>query len=171
MDFSEKWGKDVDEAVRLALMDLKLTEDQVNVIVLEEPTKGFFGLGSKLAKVRVEKKPFQAKEPVVAKPQNIEVSKKEEIVKKEIKETPKVETEVKRERREEKPKKFDGSTEGIFCLREKPADLVELKEHSSEIFLREITEKMGLNLSIKVKGNDSSIYVEMDRLRPKRSNS
>lgn len=55
MDFSEKWGKDVEEAVRLALIDLKLTEDQVNVTVLEEPSKGFFGIGSKLAKVRVEK--------------------------------------------------------------------------------------------------------------------
>jgi spoIIIJ-associated protein len=55
MDYSEKWGKDVDEAVRLALEDLGLTEDQVMVTVLEEPAKGFLGLGSKLAKVRVEK--------------------------------------------------------------------------------------------------------------------
>ncbi|MDR2163585.1 MAG: protein jag [Clostridiales Family XIII bacterium] len=55
MDYSEKWGKDVDEAVRLALEDLNLTEDQVMVTVLEEPAKGFLGLGSKLAKVRVEK--------------------------------------------------------------------------------------------------------------------
>jgi spoIIIJ-associated protein len=55
MDYSEKWGKDVDEAVRLALDDLGLTENQVMVTVLEEPAKGFLGLGSKLAKVRVEK--------------------------------------------------------------------------------------------------------------------
>jgi spoIIIJ-associated protein len=55
MEYSEKWGKDVDEAVRLALEDLGLTEDQVMVTVLEEPAKGFLGLGSKLAKVRVEK--------------------------------------------------------------------------------------------------------------------
>jgi spoIIIJ-associated protein len=55
MDYSEKWGKDVDEAVRLALDDLGLTEDQVMVTVLEEPAKGFLGLGAKLAKVRVEK--------------------------------------------------------------------------------------------------------------------
>ncbi|MDR0852011.1 MAG: protein jag [Clostridiales Family XIII bacterium] len=55
MDYSEKWGKDVDEAVRLALEDLGLTEDQVMVTVLEEPVKGFLGLGQKLAKVRVEK--------------------------------------------------------------------------------------------------------------------
>ncbi|MDR2609900.1 MAG: Jag N-terminal domain-containing protein [Clostridiales Family XIII bacterium] len=55
MDYSEKWGKDVDEAVRLALEDLGVTENEVMVTVLEEPTKGFLGLGNKLAKVRVEK--------------------------------------------------------------------------------------------------------------------
>ena len=56
MDYSEKWGVDVEEAVKLALADLKLSRDEVEVTVLEEPSKGFFGIGSKLAKVRVEKK-------------------------------------------------------------------------------------------------------------------
>lgn len=56
MDFSEKWGTDVDTAVKLALEDLNLTIDEVNVTVLEEPSRGFFGIGSKLALVRVEKK-------------------------------------------------------------------------------------------------------------------
>ena len=55
-DFSEKWGTDVDTAVRLALEDLNLTIDEVDVTVLEEPSRGFFGIGSKLALVRVEKK-------------------------------------------------------------------------------------------------------------------
>ena len=59
MDFSEKWGRSVDEAVELALKDLKLTREEVEVTVLEEPSKGFFGLGSKLAKVRVEKRTGQ----------------------------------------------------------------------------------------------------------------
>ena len=54
MDYSEKWGRDVDEAVRLALDDLKVSIDEVNVTVLEEPSRGFFGIGSKLALVRVE---------------------------------------------------------------------------------------------------------------------
>ena len=67
MDYSEKWGKDVDEAVRLAMDDLGVTEEQVTaghvmVTVLEEPTKGFLGLGSKLAKVRVEKIQVDAEE-------------------------------------------------------------------------------------------------------------
>ena len=55
MEYSEKYGTDVDEAVRLALEELGLREDQVMVTVLEESSKGFLGLGTKLAKVRVEK--------------------------------------------------------------------------------------------------------------------
>jgi spoIIIJ-associated protein len=55
MVYSEKYGQGVDDAVRLALEELGLTEDQVMVTVLEEPSKGFLGIGQKLAKVRVEK--------------------------------------------------------------------------------------------------------------------
>jgi len=55
VDYLERYGTDVDEAVRLALDELGLREDQVMVTVLEEPAKGFLGMGSKLAKVRVEK--------------------------------------------------------------------------------------------------------------------
>ena len=56
MDVSEKWGNDVETAVGLALDELKLTRDEVEVTVLEEPSKGFFGIGAKLALVRVERK-------------------------------------------------------------------------------------------------------------------
>jgi len=55
MESTEKYGVDVDEAVRLALEELNLTEDQVMVTVLEEPKKAVLGLGGKLAKVKVEK--------------------------------------------------------------------------------------------------------------------
>lgn len=167
MDFSEKWGKDVDEAVRLALIDLKLTEDQVKVIVLEEPTKGFLGLGAKLAKVRVEKKPDSSK---------AEEKKEEKIPKYEPsykpERTQKYENNNERDRKPEKReiKKNDRprqtsetpSVEGTFSVREKPADLVELNDHVAESFLKEITQKMGLSLKVKVQGNDSCIYVEMD---------
>ena len=63
MDYSEKWGRDVDEAVKLALEDLKVSIDEVDVTVLEEPSRGFFGIGSKLALVRVEKKKIAEPEP------------------------------------------------------------------------------------------------------------
>jgi spoIIIJ-associated protein len=54
LDYSEKWGKDVEEATRLALADLKIPENEAVVTVLEQPTKGFLGIGAKLAKVRVD---------------------------------------------------------------------------------------------------------------------
>lgn len=53
----EKSGKTVDEAIKAALLELEVSEDQVEVEVLEEPSKGFLGiLGNKLAKVRVSVK-------------------------------------------------------------------------------------------------------------------
>ncbi|WZL73158.1 RNA-binding cell elongation regulator Jag/EloR [Clostridiaceae bacterium 35-E11] len=54
MKFTEKTGKTVEEAVKNALNELKVTVDKVEVEVLEEPSKGIFGLiGTKPAKVRV----------------------------------------------------------------------------------------------------------------------
>ena len=54
MKFAEKTGKTVEEAVKNALEALNVTEDQVDIQVLEEPNKGIFGLiGSRPARVRV----------------------------------------------------------------------------------------------------------------------
>ena len=61
MEFVEKWGTDVDTAVDLALDELKATRDMVDVEILEEPSRGFFGIGSKLALVRVKIKEEQKK--------------------------------------------------------------------------------------------------------------
>lgn len=50
----EKTGKTVEEAVEAALAYLGATKEQVEIEVLEEPSKGLFGLiGSKAARVRV----------------------------------------------------------------------------------------------------------------------
>ena len=56
MNSVEKWGDDVESAVQLALADLKATRDQVDVEVLKQASRGFFGIGSKLAFVRVTMK-------------------------------------------------------------------------------------------------------------------
>jgi spoIIIJ-associated protein len=172
MDFSEKWGKDVDEAVRLALIDLRLTEDQVNVIVLEEPTKGFLGLGAKLAKVRVEKKSEsqKAEEKKEERAPKIESSFKQEKPqryeqeKRPEKRDNRDQRDNRDNRRNDRPKPTGDAPvfESTFSVREKPADLVDLNEHAAEVFLKEITQKMGLSLKVKVQGNDSCIYVEMD---------
>jgi len=49
----EKSAKTVDEAVRLALIELGLHKDEVEVEVLEEGSKGLFGIGAKNAVVKV----------------------------------------------------------------------------------------------------------------------
>lgn len=48
-------GKTVDDAVRNGLTQLQVTVDRVKTVVLEQPSKGFFGLfGAKEAKVELE---------------------------------------------------------------------------------------------------------------------
>jgi len=51
----EASGKTIDEAVQNGLAQLNLSEDQVTITVLEQPSKGLFGLiGAKEAKVEIE---------------------------------------------------------------------------------------------------------------------
>lgn len=56
MKFVEKSGKSVEEALRLALIDLEVSRDQVEIEILEEGSKGFLGIGAKETRIRVTKK-------------------------------------------------------------------------------------------------------------------
>lgn len=49
----EKTGKSVQEAITLALEELNIDMDSADIEVLDEGSKGIFGIGSKMAKVRV----------------------------------------------------------------------------------------------------------------------
>jgi spoIIIJ-associated protein len=50
------YGKTVEEAIENALKELNINKEQALIEVLEEPQKGFLGIGTKEAKVKVEKK-------------------------------------------------------------------------------------------------------------------
>lgn len=56
----EKTGKSVQEAVNLALEELQADTDSVEVEVLDEGSKGLFGIGGKMARVRVSLKLSQS---------------------------------------------------------------------------------------------------------------
>lgn len=143
MDFSEKWGKDVKTATELALKDLKCSIDDVKVTVLEEPSKGFLGIGSKLALVRVEKiEKVEEPTPVV------EEIKERKTVKKNTKSNDKT-TNTEKE-----------SSQKVKFAR--PDDLVEVTEHVAIDFLKETTEKMGLKLNFRAYENDSNVYVDIE---------
>ncbi|QNU66977.1 protein jag [Ruminiclostridium herbifermentans] len=50
----EKTGKTVQEAIAAALTELNLSEEDVDIEIIEEGTKGIFGIiGSKVARIRV----------------------------------------------------------------------------------------------------------------------
>jgi spoIIIJ-associated protein len=51
-----KVGKSVDEAIESALLELQLSSDDIEIEIIEEGNKGFFGIGSKEAKVKVTEK-------------------------------------------------------------------------------------------------------------------
>ena len=149
MDYTEKWGKDIDEAVEFALVDLKVSREDVEITVLEEPTKGFLGLGAKLALVRVEKKkPAQPEKP--AKPEK----------------QPKPATPAKQKEAKAKDRKPDNkqnTTKKIIVLDD--VDKNELKpveEHEALTFLKDITEKMGLDLAFSARVGEDLVYVEMN---------
>ena len=57
----EQTGRNLEEATQLALEQLGVTEDEVDVEILEEGSKGFLGLGQAPARVRVTVKEVQSK--------------------------------------------------------------------------------------------------------------
>ena len=55
-DVIERTGKTIELALKAALDDLGVSEEEVTYEVLERPTKGFFGFGAKPARIRVTRK-------------------------------------------------------------------------------------------------------------------
>ncbi len=184
MDFSEKWGTDVDTAVQLALADLKLTIDEVDVTVLEEPSRGFFGIGSKLALVRVEKKKAlkeEKKEEPVAVSEAKPVGKAEQKPAKQqshreagaktgAKHNNKKDRNnnrpVRKENRDNREKRdrqqWEPKEPIVPVIARIPEDqLRPCEEHVALTFLNEVTEKMGLNVDITAKEGDEAIYIDI----------
>ena len=164
MDFSEKWGVDVEEAVRLALEDLHLTLDEVDVTVLEEPSRGFFGIGSKLAKVRVEKKktpaPVREKEKVKEKP--AKPAKQEFKAEKSRSERERVpKKEASRNRKQKTSPKFDIDNVKPVIAKEPEENLVPCTDHVALTFLAEVTKEMGLDLDITAKAGKDVLYIDI----------
>ncbi|MBR3785815.1 MAG: protein jag [Firmicutes bacterium] len=151
MDVSEKWGTDVDTAVELALAELKCSRDEVEVTVLEQPSRGFFGIGSKLALVRVEKKaPVVIEEPapvVVEEKAPVAAPQKQKPQKSETK------AEKKKNKKEVQPKKSS--------IEEEVGNLSPVENHIALDFLKEVTEQMGLVVDVTAKANEDSVLLNI----------
>ncbi|MBQ6400671.1 MAG: protein jag [Firmicutes bacterium] len=178
MDAVERWGASVEEAVDLALKEMKATADEVNVTVLEEPSRGFFGIGSKLAKVRIEKKqaekaPEEEKKEAPKKPGPIgkePVSEEEKVIERQDrperkrsgrKQNNRKDQGGRREKRSAAPEKEYHAGPNIALDGLDKESLTVVEEHEALTFLKEVTEKMGLSLDFEVRTGENLIYIEM----------
>ena len=160
MDYSEKWGRDVDEAVKLALEDLKVSIDEVDVTVLEEPSRGFFGIGSKLALVRVEKK--KKEEPKPEPPAPVYEAPVAEPVKEAVKEEARPKQNKEKKNRQKATKENKTKKPELSVLREDPEEeLTVLEDHKAITFLREVIKEMGLDCEVSGKMGKETIYLNI----------
>lgn len=65
-NYIETEADTVEEAIELALLQLKATREEVNIIIINEPTKGILSFGAKPAKIRAT-----LKEDVTAAPDTV----------------------------------------------------------------------------------------------------
>lgn len=178
MKSTEKWGVDVDTAVELALKDLKLSRDEVEIEVLEESSSGFLGIGSKLAKVRVtakdsvgsvvkEKATFDDIDAILAGlPENATKELPEEVradydkFEKEEREDARAREKAQaREKKAHNKKKYELSLEDTMLYEVKKLDPV--NDHPIEAFLKEVAEKMGIEVDFSVKASKDLVFVEI----------
>lgn len=176
----EKWGANVDDAVRQALKELKLDRDDATIEVLEESSNGFLGIGSKLAKVRVtpkegitntahaEKASFDDIDKILSQlPENMVTEIPDEIrqnydkyAEEELEDIKTKENAKSKEkdRKRRKNRKSNRNDESMIMNDIKGLDIV--LEHPIVDFLSELAEKMGLNLSFEVRANEELMYID-----------
>ena len=153
MAFVEMTAKTVDEAVAKALKELNITAEEAVVEVLEEGKKGFLGMFSKDAKVRVTAKEVAA--PVI-----------EEITEEEVK--VEVETEVEETVKEEapaateeraarEPKKFVVNDEAVAKAREFLQKVFNAMK--IEVVMEKFVNKNDGTVTFKLHGADMGILI------------
>ncbi len=165
MDVSEKWGDSVEKAVELALDELGAAREDVDVEILEQPSRGFFGIGSKLAFVRVTKKEKEAPKLEVKEVKEIfEIS--EKLTEKRPR--PKKSNKEKNERRSEKHRpKIEKEYKEIEDEDIVPSVDIEslaplADDHKALTFLREVVKDMGLDISVSGRSGDKDLFIYLE---------
>ena len=99
-EFVNVKGKNVDEAITEALIQLGITSDLLDYEVVDKGSAGFLGIGARQAIIRARRKTevVEVKEPEVVKP--------EPKPEKKVESKPEVKTEVKKETKKEPKKDF-----------------------------------------------------------------
>ena len=153
MAFVEMTAKTVDEAVAKALKELNITAEEAVVEVLEEGKKGFLGMFSKDAKVRVTAKEVAA--PVV---EEIIVEEVKVEVETEVEETVKEEAPAATEERAARePKKFVVNDEAVAKAREFLQKVFNAMK--IEVVMEKFVHKNAGTVTFKLHGADMGILI------------
>ena len=172
LDVVEKWGDSVDQAVDLALRDMKLTRDDVDVEVLEEPSRGFLGIvGQKLARVKVTRKGASVEEEVKEEKSFEPVQKKApaEVRKEDNEEEPRQERCWKKNTNNKPLSELIDTEESLtpeatvedLDFHKQMKELPPCEDHPALTFLKDVVSDMGLDLKMDAKADDSNIYIEL----------
>ena len=153
MAFVEMTAKTVDEAVAKALKELNITAEEAVVEVLEEGKKGFLGMFSKDAKVRVTAK--EVASPVV---EEIIVEEVKVEVETEVEETVKEEAPAATEERAARePKKFVVNDEAVAKAREFLQKVFNAMK--IEVVMEKFVNKNDGTVTFKLHGADMGILI------------
>lgn len=150
----EKTGKTVEEAIQAALTELGAVEKDVEVEVLENPSKGFFGFGAKPARVQVKLK--EITQPVTqAEPQPIS---KFEV---QVEETPE-DKNIPEVTEKIDDKKISASETETEVVEEKISDfdknaVVDVAKN----FLLEVCAAMKIDVTVTAKESDAGIVLDL----------
>lgn len=155
MAFVEKTAKTVEEAVAAALKELNITAEEAVIEVLEEGKKGFFGMFSKDAKVRVTAKEVVVEETVVETVVEEEAAPAvETVVETEVKEEAPAATE---ERVAREPKKFVVNDEAVAKAREFLQKVFNAMK--IEVVMEKFVNKNDGTVTFKLHGADMGILI------------
>ena len=172
LDVVEKWGDSVDQAVDLALRDMKLSRDDVDVEVLEEPSRGFLGIvGQKLARVKVTRKGAVIEEPEVKEEKSFEPVKKAapEEVHEEPADDAKPERRWKKNNNKKPLSELMDTEESLtpeatledLDFHKQMKELPPCTDHPALTFLNDVITDMGLDLKMDAKADENNIYIEL----------
>ena len=153
MAFVEMTAKTVDEAVAKALKELNITAEEAVVEVLEEGKKGFLGMFSKDAKVRVTAKEVAASvvEEIIEEEVKVEVeTEAEETVKEEA-------PAATEERAAREPKKFVVNDEAVAKAREFLQKVFNAMK--IEVVMEKFVNKNDGTVTFKLHGADMGILI------------
>ncbi len=167
MKVSEKWGTDVDTAVELALQELNASKEEVDIEVLEQPSRGFFGIGSKLALVRVSlnDKEEENKQELAEEVQEISTEDAnidgEKVSEKKVEAKQKKPSQKKKKKsmKNDRPRDDENQISEPVIPEIDMTSLNDLEEDNvAFVFLKGLVEEMGIELNIVGKTDGTDLF-------------